>query len=316
MNFDDYRFRPHSLVNIMSGVPKPLTANQENTLNDLLKKHNDPDAKKLTEKQIQTLGGLIERKNAKYILTDGAKKYLEKLVFECLVKRSSKITAKYLDKGLQKEDVAITTYSNVLNKLLLKNKERRKNKYLDGECDNKQSKIRDVKASWSYVTFPITDNTIKNKGYIWQLDGYMDLWELKESELVYVLVDTPDKLLNDEIRNLDRKHNILDHEGNVRNDSGKELIIETVCNHIFTLEGLKAFCENSSNVKLEWFEGVFVEIPEEMRVKVFQHSYCETRNKQMKEMIVLARKYMNEVLFSIPDNYKKLIELKNSLKAA
>ena len=106
--FQKYLFRPHAIVNIMGGIPKPLKANQEKTYTDLKTRHNDPQAKKLTEKQIQTLGSLSEKKNAKCTLTDGAKKYLEKLVYEELTRRSSKIKAKYLDKAIteNKHDLA------------------------------------------------------------------------------------------------------------------------------------------------------------------------------------------------------------------
>lgn len=315
MNFDNYLFRPHAVVNIMGGVPKPLTENQEKTLNSLRLRH-EGEGKPLTLKQVETLGGLLARKNDKCKLTDSSKKYLEKLVYEALTKRSSRIKAKYLDKGIQREDKSITTYSNVLDTLLLKNKERKTNAFFNGECDNAQGIIRDIKTSWSYESFPLMDLSIKNKGYEWQLDCYMDLWNLKKSELVYVLVDTPTRLLNDEAKRLDWKHNILDAEGNVRDENGKQLLVELVCNHIFTTEGLKQFCANSSTVNIEWFEGVFVEIPEEMRVKVFHHSYCEVRNKQLKQMVVLAREYMNKVLLSIPDNQKKLIELKTNKAVA
>lgn len=314
--FQNYLFRPHAIVNIMGGIPKPLTANQEKTYTDLKTRHNDPQAKKLTEKQIQTLGGLSEKKNAKCTLTDGAKKYLEKLVYEELTRRSSKIKAKYLDKGIQKEDKSFTTYSNVLDKLLIKNKIRKQNEYFSGECDNAQNIIRDIKTSWSYESFPLTDDAIKNKGYEWQLDCYMDLWGIKESELVYVLVDTPLRLLNDELKRLDWKHLIYDQDGHIKDDNGKDLVVESVCNHIFTEKGLKEFCrETSFQVDLDWFKGVFVEIPEEMRVKVFKHSYSEIRNRQLKDMVTLAREYMDKVLLSIPENQKKLSEL-ISVKAA
>jgi len=53
-----------------------------------------------------------------------------------------------------------------------------------------------------------------------------------------------------------------------------------------------------------------------MRIKVFAHDYCEKRNSQLKTMIGLARDYMNEILLSIPDNQKKLIELKEMQIAA
>ncbi|CAM1370479.1 conserved hypothetical protein [Tenacibaculum litopenaei] len=315
--FENYKFRPHSIVNIMGGVPKPLTPRQQATHDSLLERYNNPEAKPLTVTQLGTLGSLIEKKNAKCTLTDGAKKYLEQLVYEHLTKRSSKIKAKYLDKGIQKEDKSFTTYSNVIDKLLIKNKVRKQNDFFNGECDNAQSKIRDMKTSWSYESFPLTDTAIKNKAYEWQLDCYMDLWELKEAELVYVLVDTPTRLLNDELKRLDWKHNVYDQEGNIKDDIGRDLVVETVCNHIFTEKGLEAFCQESSlQVQLDWFKGVFVEIPEEMRVKVFHHAYCSVRNSQLKEMVKLAREYMDTVLMSIPENQKKLVELKSIQKVA
>lgn len=315
MDFNNFLFRPHAIVKIMGGIPKPLTERQLETYQNLLERHNG-EGKKLTVKQVETLGSLSEKKNAKCKLSDAAKKELVKIVFETLTKRSNKIKAKYLDKGIQQEDKSITTYSNVLDKLLLKNKTRKTNDFFTGECDNAQDKIRDIKTSWSFESFPLMDEVIKNSGYEWQLDCYMDLWQLKESELVYCLVDTPERLLNDELKRLDWKHNILNNEGEVNSEEGKQLLIETVCNHIFTFKGLEAFCNKNSIVQLEWFEGVFREIPEEMRVKIFNHSYCEKRNAQLKEMIALARDYMNNILLSIPDNQKKLIELKETQKAA
>jgi len=315
MDFQNFLFRPHAVVKIMGGVPKALTTNQQKTYDDLFSRHNG-EGKKLTLKQIETLGSLSERKNAKCKLSDSTKKELVKLVYETLTKRSSKIKAKYLDKGIQQEDKSITTYSIVLDKLLLKNKERKTNDFFSGECDNSQGMIRDIKTSWSFESFPLMDEVIKNSGYQWQLDCYMDLWNLKQSELVYCLVDTPIDLLNDEVKRLCWKNNILDPEGNLNSDNGKELIIETICNHIFTVDGLEAFCQQSFIADIEWFKGVFTEIPEEMRVKVFTHNYCEKRNSQLKEMIALARDYMDEILLSIPDNQKKVIELKETQKAA
>ncbi|CAL2056094.1 hypothetical protein [Tenacibaculum sp. 190524A05c] len=315
MNFDNYLFRPHAIVNIMGGVPKPLTENQENTLSDLKKRHDEGE-KPLTENQIATFGGLLARKKEKCKLTDGSKKYLEKLVYESLTKRSSRIKNKYTDKGIQGEDKSFTTYSRFIDKLMLKNKIRKENEYFSGECDNAQKKIRDIKTSWSYETFPLTDSKIKNNGYQWQLDCYMDLWGLKEAELIYVLIDTPSRLLEDELRKLDWKFFLFNQDAVIKGDKERELVVETICNHIFTSKGLIDFIDNTSfNIELSWFEGVFVEIPEEMRVKIFHHEYCEVRNNQLKQMIDLSREYMNEVLMSIPENQKRLVELTNN-KAA
>ncbi|WP_322288799.1 hypothetical protein [Aquimarina sp. 2201CG5-10] len=302
-NFNDYKFRAHSIGHIMSGIPKPLTTNQEEEYNVLLLRHKG-EGKALTLKQIEKLGDYSKRKNRKPFLTDGAKTYLEKLVFQEITGRKKDITAKYLDKGIQVEEKSITLYSEVTGQLFLKNQERKENEYFSGECDNAEEKIRDIKSSWEYETFPIREREIPSKIYGWQLDVYMDLWDFKESELIYCLVDTPYKLISDELRRMDWKYNIFNSEGNVRNDS-IDLVVETVCNLIFTEKGLEEFCEQSESVRLEWFIGVFKEIPEEIRIKVFSHNYCTKRNQQLKTMAKLARDYMNSLIEQLGEGILK-----------
>ena len=259
-----------------------------------------------------TLQGIEERLNAKCVLSEAAKKFLKELVIKDITGRTTFLKNKYLDKGIQEEDKSITTYSNILDKLLLKNKVRKENDFFTGECDNAQSKIRDIKTSWSFETFPLMDDQIKNKGYEWQLDCYMDLWSLKESELVYVLVDTPAILLEDELRRACYKFNISTSNPTSEH---KSLLVEIIQNHIYTIKGLKDFCSQTDLVKIGDFVD-FVEFPEPLRVKVFQHNYCEKRNGYLKEMIALARDYMDKCYAEIPENYKKIIKLKNNLKVA
>ncbi len=307
MDFNKYKFRAHSTGHIMGGIPKPLTDNQQE-LYDVYTARKNGEGRPLTDNQLADWGDLHKRKNAKVKLSDPAKKHLEKLFWEQITGRSKEITAKYLDKGIQCEEKSFTLHSDATNKLFIKNQERKTNRYFTGECDNAQHKtIRDIKTSWEYSTFPLREDKIPNEIYQWQLDVYMDLWGFKKSELIYCLVDTPYRLINDETRRLDWKHDILDNAGDVR-ENAIPLVVETVCNHIYTIEGLEQFCQQSTNIYVEWFEGVFREIPEEIRVKIFHYKYCEKRNKLLKEMVVLARDYMNSLLNDMGDSVLKLTE--------
>lgn len=301
------------LINKHKNTEKQLTDKQKTELFDLILKY-ESTGKNLTLNQIETLGDLQRKRKAKLKLDDSAKKYLESLVWDALTGRSKSLKEKYLDKGIRCEEKGITLVSNVENRLFLKNEERKENEYLSGECDNAQDEcIDDLKNAWDYNTFPLLEDEIRNKDYEWQLDSYMDLWKFKKSRLIYTLVDTPFDLINDEIYHLDRKLNILTPEGIVR-EKDIPIVVETVMNHIFTNEGLEQFCQQSENVYIDWFHGIFKEIPEEIRVKIFNHEYCEKRNKQLKEMVVLAREYMNSLVEKLGDSILKLNE--NKLKTA
>lgn len=311
MDFNNYKFRAHSIGNIMSGLPKPLTENQENTYNDYTERKNGI-GRPLTDKQIATWGDLHSKKTAKPKLTDGAKKWLEQLVWEELTGRSTNIKSKYLDKGIQSEEKSLSLYSDHKDNLIIKNKERKENEFFTGECDIARYKVRDIKSSWSFQTFPLRSNEIPNKMYEWQLDVYMDLFGYKRSELIYCLVDTPFKLIEDELRRMDWQFDIFDLAGDVRADH-IDLVVETVSNLIFTNKGIEDFCQQSTNVKIEWFEGVFKEIPEEIRVKIFKHNYCEKRNQQLKTMVNLSRDFMNSILEDLGEYSLKFNQLKQAV---
>lgn len=293
-SFDEFLFHPHMIGKLMGGIPKPLTDPQAETLEAYLERNNG-EGKPLNENQLTVLGDLLGKKNAKVKLSDAAKKELDTIFWNATTGRSKRIYAKQLDKGIICEDKTIALYEDVMGGIFVKNKTRKKNKFFNGECDNSQGKIRDVKTSWEYSSFPVNEDEIPSKDYEWQLDAYMDLWELKDSELIYGLVDTPFKIIEDEIRRLDWKLDILTNEGDVREGS-IDLVVELVCSHIFTRKGLSEFCEQSTSIKLEWFVGKFFEIPKKKRLKIFPHAYCEKRNEQLKEVVRLSRIYLNNQL--------------------
>ena len=193
----------------------------------------------------------------------------------------------------------------------MKNKQRKSNEFFTGECDITFYKVRDIKSSWNLDSFPMEAEEIPTKLYVWQLDVYMCLFNYKRSELIYCLVDTPTRLVEDELRRSDWKFNVFNGEGNV-NDNMIPLVVEIVSNLIYTKKGLKDFLkETSFGIKATWFEH-FIEIPEEVRIKIYKHNYSEERINQMKEMVKLAREYMNDVLLGIGSNALNLKELREA----
>ncbi len=309
-NYDNYLFRPHSVGNIMSGLPNPLTKIQEETLGKFTKRKNG-EGRPLTENQLQEWGYLSYRKKRIPVLSDGAKRFCEKLVYEDLTGRSSKLKNQFTDKGLYVEEKSLSLYSNYKDALVIKNKQRKTNEYFSGECDIAFYKVRDIKSSWSFETFPLSSEKIPSPIYEWQLDAYMDLFKYKRSELIYCLVDTPKNLIEDELRRSDWKFHILNQEGNVIKEK-IPLVVETITNLIYTNKGLEDFCKQNESINIDWFEGVFKEIPEEIRIKIYKHNYSDLRNWQLKEMIKLAREYMNEILYGIGTNALLLNDLKKA----
>ncbi|MGZ3235753.1 MAG: hypothetical protein ACXU8A_00085 [Burkholderiaceae bacterium] len=110
------------------------------------------------------------------------------------------INTKYFNKGIQCEDDAIELYNNVFFANLVKNKERKTNDWLTGECDIiiPGKKIIDIKCAWSLPTFPATTDEVvaiaKKSGYDYQGHAYMHLWDVDEFEVAYCMVSTPEDL--------------------------------------------------------------------------------------------------------------------------
>ena len=119
--YDNYKFRASQLGHIMGGIPKSLTTKQEQMYNDYTTRKNG-EGRKLTDNQLATWGKLHLQKSAKPTLSGGSKTYLENLVWEDVMGRSKKVSNHYTQKGIEVEEKSITLYSEVQNKLFLKNK--------------------------------------------------------------------------------------------------------------------------------------------------------------------------------------------------
>lgn len=293
MDFSNHKFRPSSLGKLMAGVKPNLTAKQEETLLGLLEKK---ESGKITDKQITTLGDLIKKRDAKPTLSSGAKTYIDEIFQEIVFGRSKVIETKYMDKGLMVEDVALTLYQEVTGTYVQKNEERIKNDYVIGTPDSIVDKIIDIKSSWESTTFPLIKDQL-NTIYDWQVRAYMWLTGLNNAEVAYCLVDTPYKLIEDELRRMDWKHDILDLNGSVRKER-IPLVVEMIERHIYTKDGLRDFCADSSSVEIEWFTN-FKEITKEHRVRIYEVEHCDEKIEQIKTQIELARDYLNSITISL-----------------
>lgn len=294
MRFDNYIFRSHYQGSLVS-VPKPLTENQKETLSEYRDRANGI-GRKLTEKQIKDWHSLEHKENESnvYSLSQTAKNICTDIVFFEQYGRKFQLENKSFSKGLEVEKTSRDLISQVLAKNLTKSTQRKSNEWVSGEIDiEPQGAIIDIKSSFSFQSFNkhLIDSNIEF--YKRQLDCYMELWGLNESLIAFTLVDTPNRLVEDEIRKLNWKETILNFEGEVYEQNIPD-VVKLVENHIYTRKSLEHFCQASGIVHIEWFDD-FIEIPESKRVHLVPHYFEKERIQQRNECLKLCREFMNTV---------------------
>jgi hypothetical protein len=198
-------------------------------------------------------------------LSETAKSYIQDLFKERELGIYKEFSSRYTDKGLEMEDEAIQFASEVLNwDFVVKNEVRFNNEWITGEPDiNTDSLLADIKCSWNGSTFPLFDETLKNKDYYWQLQGYMQLTGHETSELVYTLMQTPLQIVEDEIRRQHWKLNLIEEDLDVRD------AVQKMHN--------------------------FDHIPNELRVKRFIVEKDEAAQQKIKERVEVAREYYQQL---------------------
>jgi hypothetical protein len=152
---------------------------------------------------------MTEPKTKGETLSVGAKTAVIKMAREFVYGYDSKISSKYMTKGIECEDRSIDLLNSVLFTDYKKNAERRKNEWITGEADLVcDDCIRDIKTSWSLETFPVLAELGEDKTYYWQLQAYMWLWDKPKAEICYCLVDTPEHLIGYENPEIHRVEHI------------------------------------------------------------------------------------------------------------
>jgi hypothetical protein len=156
------------------------------------------------------LGKLMTNDRSGKAMGDTCKSYLKEIYRERKWGLKKNIQSKYIEKGLMVEDQAIAFFSTVKGQFYIKNDEWLKNEFISGTPDLiTDGSVIDIKSSWDAFTFPSKDDKI-NKDYFYQLQGYMWLTGKETAVLSYVLLDTPEQLIQDELRRLAWKMGVMD----------------------------------------------------------------------------------------------------------
>jgi len=266
VDWSGYLFRCSALSHITSvGRGTQITDNQKDELKTLLEKI------KLTDIQAKRRDVLQQKMDAKPELSKGAKTYLEGLWVEMTFNRPKDFSNKYTDKGLEVETESMQMANRVLRWGLDTEvidgvefrKNRLSNEYITGEPDlNIKELLADAKSSWNIHTFPHFKNDI-DPAYYAQGQGYLWLTGKDEYQLVYCLVDTPERLILDEIRRQ---------------------------------EWANGFIEIPEQLEDEIrFSMTFGDIPEENRVKLYKFLKDDEYIFLIKESVTMAREYLEEL---------------------
>jgi len=195
------------------------------------------------------------------LLSQTAKTYVEEQVLLAKYGIRKTFSSRYTDKGNLVEDESIRIASEALELgFLIKNDEHFSNEWLTGTPDvNTDDLLLDVKSSWDATTFPFFATEIPTKDYFYQLHGYMWLTGKQKSLLVYCLVNTPEDMVQDEVRRAHWNAKLLEED--------QELIDQVTKRHNFD------------------------HIPDNRRVKFFEVERDDEVIEQIKERVELCREY-------------------------
>lgn len=220
-DFDKLLFRCHAIDKIMTdprgGSVKDKIQDQEREIEKLsLEVKSMKPELKTTEKKKQKIEllkiDLLELKKRKdeVNLSATVKVHLIDLWTTISTGKRQELHNKYVKKGLAVEEDAITMLSTYLGKFLKKNTQRLNNEYLTGEMDTFEGEdiLRatvnwDTKSNWDAHTF----NRVKygddvNTTYYYQMQGYSDLNGAPVGKLFNALINTPDPILDSEVKKL------------------------------------------------------------------------------------------------------------------
>jgi len=243
-----------SLTNRFNGIGKPLTSLQN-------------------EKRIE----LFEKSKNKE-LPDGAETYCKKWLKEYLYGRREELKAKQVRKGNDTEEDGFTLMATELKLgMVYKNKERKSNEWMEGECDlSLPNNVYDNKSSFSLSTFPMFENDF-DKRYWWQLQVYGCLWDAVNLNLCYTLNNDTDIEVEKACRYIE------DH--NERYKIAERMIFTSA---------------HFEHCKMAIFPEAtltsFIEIPKYDRIRHFKFQRDDNAIEKIKDRVLLCRDYIKQLL--------------------
>lgn len=197
-------------------------------------------------------------------LSTTTKSQLEKLWIGAKYGRFVDTKSKYTEKGIEVEDEGIKMLSRKKNSQFVKNTKLYSNKFITGTPDVVSTVIYDIKCPWDLFTYVKSRKDKAEKDYYYQMLGYMWLTGLKEANIVYCLVNTPQIFIRDLLY---RK------------------------SFEFT-EDSKEYNEYKAQVVKNM---TYDDIPEEKRIKVFKFRYYEQEIEKLKNQAIEWTAYLNKL---------------------
>lgn len=212
---------------------------------------------------------MVDPRSKSETLSETTKTWLKEIYLREVWGRDYSIIAgnKYTEKGNYAEEDSLNLLTKVKNKIYFKNKKHYENEWIQGTPDIiLKDRIIDIKTCWDMKTYINKESVEKN--YFYQLQGYMWLTGLKQAELIFTLVNTPEHLIVSE------KNKRLFYSG---------LNLE---------EGTPEFLELEEAIeKLMTFD----DVPEHLRIKTFIIERDDAEIEKMGKRIQDARLFLDQI---------------------
>lgn len=234
------------------------------------------------------------RSKADGLLSETCKTHLLDVFASAMFSRREEVDNKFLRKGNECEEDAITLYSVVAKKYFIKNKQRLTDEHFTGEWDlhdsiKQISETTDIKTSWSLHTFLRATNKKLSDQYYWQGQTYMALTGAKFHTVAFCLVNGTVEGIEAEKRRLTWNPEFFEANGSWT-EEGKKRAIHIEINHIFDME---AFKKKYPFYQLE-VENWDYDIPKERRVASFRFERNDTDILRMRERVIECRNWIAE----------------------
>jgi hypothetical protein len=206
----------------------------------------------------------VEPRSKSETLSETAKSWLDTIFIKEFWGRENRIETKYFEKGTKNEKQAIDLLTTEIfaerGYFLVKNSIRYQNEFLTGEPDViEDSFIVENKCPFGLFQF---DKAELTNIYNIQIQSYMLLCGKPLAYLCYVLTNTPQHIVDNEIKRLD----YLDLMLSEYQDRKEQIIL----NHNFD------------------------DIPAKLRIKIFDIPYDNTFAERLENKVLAARKYLND----------------------
>jgi hypothetical protein len=267
---------------------KELTDKQNDTLNDLSKKKDEVIG--LTDKQQETLDDLIHKRD-NFELSKGAKSYLRKLRREIKFGRRHELKSKYLEKGIELEEEAITFLSLYHGEYFTNNKDRVFDDFFQGEVDVLEG--YDTKCAWSLNTLPDPEEPL-DKIYEYQDRVYARLHNKDRWTTSSIILSMTDSALADVIY----REGFRWDNNEIADWRKVELImLNTYEEDTFVQRCASYDCipnENSEMKHIEMFNS-FVEVPTHERIVEKTIERDLEIEKQMIMVVKASRVYLQQI---------------------